>query len=108
MIHYFFALLLLSARLSDALPRMSNNQLFIEESEPVSSFRGNYLLFMSLLTSTLFLHNSIDFTKFLSDPETLQNEFMQNGKGNVMSMLMGLLKDIQLQAEVNLPNLFTR
>ena len=107
MIHYFFALLLLSARLSDAVPRMSNNQLFVEESEPVSSFRGNYL-FMNLLSSTLFCQNSIDFTKFLSDPETLQNEFMQNGKGNVMSMLMGLLKDIQLQAEVNLPNLFTR
>ena len=63
---------------------------------------------MKFLQSTLFFQASIDFTKFLSDPETLQNEFMQNGKGNVMSMLMGLLKDIQLQAEVNLPNLQLR
>ena len=63
---------------------------------------------MKFLQSTLFFQASIDFTKFLSDPETLQNEFMQNGKGNVMSMLMGLLKDIQLQAEVYLPNLLSR
>ena len=58
---------------------------------------------MKFLQSTLFFQASIDFTKFLSDPESLEN-----GKGNVMSMLMGLLKDIQLQAEVNLPNLQLR
>ena len=63
---------------------------------------------MNLLSSRISFQNSINFTKFLSDPETLQNEFMQNGKGNVMSMLMGLLKDIQLQAEVDLPNLLNR